>query len=138
MGGGQQLPYTFVDNCAEAVALAGLASCDAGDAFNVIDDGLPTARELLKRYRREVGRLRGVTIPSAAIRPLSGLCQRYHERSGGLLPAVLTPYKSAAMWKPLHYSNAKVKAVLGWKPRVSFDDGLRRTFEGLRPRSGSA
>jgi hypothetical protein len=44
---------------------------------------------------------------------------------------VLNPYKSAAQWKPLRYSNAKAKAVLGWEPRVGFDAGLRIAFASL-------
>lgn len=132
MGGRQQLPYTFVDNCARAVLLAGTVSGVEGEAFNVIDDGLPTARELLKRHREEVGGLRRLPVPSWAILPLSGLCEWYHHRSGGQLPAVLTPYKSRAMWKPLRYSNAKAKAVLGWRPETTFEEGLRQTFTRLR------
>jgi nucleoside-diphosphate-sugar epimerase len=128
MGGRHRLPYTFVENCAEAVRLAGTAAGVDGEAFNVVDDDLPTGRQLLREYRRRVGPIRSITISRVAISPLSHLYERYHERSGGQLPAVLTPYKSNAQWKPLRYENTKAKTSLGWKPRVGLSEGLRQTF----------
>ncbi len=137
MGGRQQLPYTFVDNCARAIVLAGTAPGVEGKAFNVVDDDPPTARELVKRYRAAVGRVRGVAVPGWAIGPLSGACEWYHRWSQGQLPAVLTRYKSAATWKPLRYSNARAKAELGWRPEVGFDEGLRQTFASLARPAGA-
>jgi nucleoside-diphosphate-sugar epimerase len=103
-----------------------------GQAFNIVDDDRPTCRELVKRYRRMVKRIRVLPIAAGAIGPLSRLCEWYHRRSGGQLPAYMTPYKSMAQWKPLRYSNAKAKHLLGWRPRVSFAEGLEQTFAWLR------
>ena len=127
--GNQRLPYTFVDNCAGAIVLAGTAPNAAGEAFNVIDDAPPTGSQLVAECRRRGKRLRVVRVPGPAIRPLSWVCEQYHRWSHGQLPAVLTPYKSAAQWKPLRYSNAKAKSILGWQPRVGFEEGLRATLD---------
>jgi nucleoside-diphosphate-sugar epimerase len=132
MGGGAPLPYTFVDNCAAAVRLAGTTPGVEGEAFNIIDDDPPTARELLRKYRSAVRPVRGVTIPNWAIAPLSALCEWYHRHSRGQLPAVLTRYKSRAMWLPLRYDNSKAKAVLGWAPQTDFTTGLGQTFAWLK------
>jgi nucleoside-diphosphate-sugar epimerase len=137
MGGRQQLPYTYVDNCAEAIGRAGLESCPSGEAFNIVDDDLPTGRSLLKRYRAEVKRLRVLPVPRWGITPLSRLCEWYHKKSQGLLPAILTPYKSRAQWHPLRYSNVKAHSLLGWQPRVTTEEGLTRTFAWLRQQEGS-
>jgi nucleoside-diphosphate-sugar epimerase len=127
MGGRQRVPYTYVENCADAIALAVTAPGVEGQAFNIVDDTLPTASSLLRLYRREVDRLRVIPIPRVAIGPLSGMCEWYHRWSRGQLPAVLTRYKSAAQWKPLRYSNARAKTVLGWAPKVGFAEGLRES-----------
>ena len=132
MGGGQPLPYTFVENCAEAVRLAGTASGAEGHAFNIVDDDPPTAAQLFRRHRSAVGTVRGIPVPAWLISPLSAACEWYHRRSAGQLPAVLTHYKSRAMWRPLRYSNAKAKAVLGWRPEVDFESGLSQTFASLK------
>jgi nucleoside-diphosphate-sugar epimerase len=131
MGGDQTLPYTFVDNCADAVALAGATDGIGGEAFNIIDDHPPTARQLLRAYRQRVEKLPAVRVPRPAIMPLSRLCLWYHRHSEGQLPAVLTPYKSRAMWTPTQFNNAKAKQRLAWQPRVAFDEGLARTFASL-------
>lgn len=137
MGRNQPLPYTFVGNCADAVCLAGLASGVEGQAFNVVDDSPPTSGELYRAHKRAVGGLRRFPVPGWAINPLSRLCEWYHRWSRGQLPAVLTPYKSASMWKPLYYSNQRAKDRLGWVPAVDFKQGLRQTFEWLaRKREG--
>jgi nucleoside-diphosphate-sugar epimerase len=138
MGGRQSVPYTYVDNCAQAVLLAGTIPGLEGEAFNIVDDDLPTGRELLRCFRREVGGIPTLAIPQWAIQPAAGLCESYHRRSNGQIPAVLTRYKCSAMWKPLNYSNAKAKAILGWEPQVSFSEGLRRTLAWLRKNAQAA
>src|SRR5881398_3383195 len=45
------LPLTFVDNCAEAIVLAGLTAGIDGEVFNVVDDELLSGRQFLKRYK---------------------------------------------------------------------------------------
>jgi len=135
MGGEQTLPYTFVDNCAEAIALAGSVGGIGGEVFNVVDDDPPTARQLLGKYRGRVEKLPTVRVPRSAIMPLSRVCLWYHQHSRGQLPAALTPYKSRAMWTPTRFSNAKAKQRLGWQPRVAFADGLARTFAAAAPGS---
>jgi nucleoside-diphosphate-sugar epimerase len=132
MGGRQRMPFTYVDNCADALVLAGTKPGIEGQAFNIVDDNPPTARQLVRRYKQKVGPVRVAPVPHWAIVPLSRMCQRYHLWSRGQLPAVLTPYKSNAMWKALNYSNRKAKQLLGWKPAVSFDEGLPPTFAALR------
>jgi nucleoside-diphosphate-sugar epimerase len=132
MGGKQPLPYTHVENCAQAVALAGTTAGIEGEVFNIVDDDPPTSRELLKQYRRRVKRLRVLPVWHSAINPLSRLCEWYARWSDGQLPAILTRYKSLAQWKPLQYSSAKAKTRLGWQPQVTFAEGLEQTFAWLR------
>jgi len=136
VGGEQQVPYTYVDNCADAVALALTAPGLEGHAVNVVDDEPTTAREVLRRYRRDVGRLHVVPIPRSAIGGLSGLCEWYHGWSKGQLPAVLTRYRSAAQWGRLRYPNDNAKLRLGWSPIVSLAEGLRLTNAWSRAQHG--
>src|SRR5204863_2441260 len=46
--GSHLLPLTFVDNCAEAIVLAGLKAGVDGEVFNVVDDELLTGRQFLR------------------------------------------------------------------------------------------
>src|SRR5882762_8708280 len=54
VGGSNILPLTFVDNCAEAIVLAGLRPGVEGEVFNVVDDELLTSRQFLKAYKERV------------------------------------------------------------------------------------
>src|SRR5437870_9467392 len=52
--GSHLLPLTFVDNCAEAIVLAGLKPGVDGEIFNVVDDELLTSSQFLKAYKERV------------------------------------------------------------------------------------
>ncbi len=131
LGGDNRLPLTYVDNCAEAIAVAGQSAEAEGQTYNVVDDDLPTCRQYLARYRQEVKPLRAVRIPYPAMAALSAVVERYHAFSKGQLPAIFTPYKTATSWGGNRFDNAKLKS-LGWRPLVSTDEGVRRAFDDFR------
>lgn len=128
IGGRQSLPYVHVENCADGIVLAGVTLGVDGQTFNLVDDVLPTGRQIVRAHKRHGKRLRTLTLPVFLVRRLSSLVQRYHHWSQGQLPAVLTPYKVDAMWKPLRYSNARAKQVLGWQSQVSLESGIAGSF----------
>ncbi len=135
LGGSSVIPLTYVDNCADAIAVASLRD-DTGDAtFNVVDDDLPTSRQYLRRYRREVERLKFVKVPYACMREMSKAVAWYNRKSQGQLPAIFTPYKTAGLWKGMYFSNARLKGI-GWVPAVSTDEGISRMFAYLRESGG--
>jgi dTDP-glucose 4,6-dehydratase len=57
----------------------------------------------------------------------------------------ITGAKSQVEYKPLPVDDPKVRqpditrarTVLGWEPRVDFDEGIRKTIEYFRPRVGA-
>jgi 2-alkyl-3-oxoalkanoate reductase len=134
LGGDNLLPLTYVENCAEAIALAGASDRARGETYNVVDDDLPTCSRYLALYRERVERVRAVRLPYPATLGLSALVERYHHWSRGQLPAILTPYKAATQWKGNRFDNSRMKS-LGWSPRVPTEEGLRVTFDWLRDRS---
>jgi len=131
LGGGNLIPLTYVENCADAIVTASEDPQAVGEAFNVIDDDLPSARAYLHRYRRDVARMRTVWIPYGATQVLSRSVEWYHRHSRGQLPAVFTRYKTATLWKGTRFDNAKLKRM-GWSPRVSTRDGIAASFAWLR------
>ena len=126
--GNRILPYTFVDNCAEAIKQAGLVPGVIGQAFNILDDDLPTSKEVLRAYRQHGRKVRSLMTPQWTVKPMSRLYEWYHRWSKGQLPNVITSYRSEAFWKPLQFSNAKAKQALNWRPTVPMNVALRRSI----------
>jgi nucleoside-diphosphate-sugar epimerase len=132
MGGGNTMPLTYVDNCAEAIVLAGVAEGVDHETFNIVDDNLPSSRKFLRLYKRNVKPFFSIYVPHALAFCLCSLWESYATRSKGQLPNVYNRRFWHATWKRTRYSNAKIKARVGWKPSISTEEGLRHHFESCR------
>src|SRR5438477_7025232 len=120
VGGSHLLPLTFVDNCAEAIVLAGLTPGIDGEVFNVVDDDLPTSRQFLGAYKRKAG-VRSISLPYPITYFLCNLWERYARWSRNQLPPAFNRRRCSAEWKGNRYSNRKLRERLSWKPRVKMD-----------------
>jgi nucleoside-diphosphate-sugar epimerase len=132
LGGSNQIPFTYVDNCAEAIVLGGLVKGIDGEIFNVVDDNLPSSRQFLRQYKRHVKRFKSIYVPHAVSYMLCLLWDKYSRWSGGQLPPAFNLSRWHAEWKKTRYSNAKLKAKLGWTPRVSTAEGMRLYFDSCK------
>jgi nucleoside-diphosphate-sugar epimerase len=137
LGGSNPIPLAYVENVADAAAVVARQPSAANSTFNVHDDDLPTSRQFLRRYKREVGPMRSIWVPYPALLLISHVVQRYHRWSKGQLPAAFTPYFTASLYRKRRFSNARLKS-LGWTPRVGTDEGLRRMFAQWRQRAADA
>ena len=129
VNGSNFLPLTFVDNCAEALVLAGLKAGINGEVFNVVDDDLMTGRQFLKAYTKKVKSLRSIRIPYFAGYIMCLLWEKYSKWSKNQLPPAFNRRRCSAEWKGNRYSNQKLKDRLGWKPRVPMQQAIE-TFLG--------
>ena len=136
LGGANLLPFTYVENCADAIALAGITAGLDGEVFTIVDDDLPTSRQFLARYKREVRSFPSVRIPYPIFFCLCCLWERYSAWSEGQLPPVFNRWRCAAYWKGNRYSNAKLKERTGWEPTVSMANALSHYFEHLKQAEG--
>lgn len=132
LGLNNKVPLTYVDNCAEAIVLAGLREGIEGQVFNIFDDDLPTSREFLKLYKREVRRFFSIPIPYWAWFFFCYLWEKYSKWSEGQVPPVFNRRVCSIYWKGNRYSNTKAKELLGWRPRVQMSDALQRFFTYMR------
>jgi nucleoside-diphosphate-sugar epimerase len=132
MGGSNRIPLTYVDNCAEAIVLAGLISGVDGEVFNVVDDDLPTSRRFLRMFKQHARRFRSIPVPYRVAYLLSAIWEDYSDRTEGQLPPNFNRRRCSAEWKGNRYSNDKLKRLLGWTPRVPFDEASLRFFESVR------
>lgn len=131
LAGSAQLPLTYVENCA-AAALDALKATGAEQRIvNIVDDGLPTRRQYVDALAEHTAPSpRVVDIPWAVLR--SGAAAAWGLTHGILRdtiepPGILHPARLDARCKPVRYTNAVAKAVLGWQPRWTWTDALDRS-----------
>lgn len=132
-GGGARLPLTYVENCAEAVALAAEYPIAHGQVFNVIDDEQPTQRQYAKMLKREASPDAVIVpVPLTVMRAVAAsaeLTNRFLLRRRAKIPGLFIPARLEARCRPLTYANQKVKSFLGWTPRYSLAQALLRSTE---------
>jgi nucleoside-diphosphate-sugar epimerase len=125
------LPLSHVDNCADAMVLAGVSPKSSGGTYNVIDDDLPTIAQYVSAYKLQVAHVPSVHIPYVLVMVASHVIARYCKYSRGQIPALVTPYKTAAIWKGHRFDNQRIK-TLGWKQEVPTVEALRHMFATFR------
>lgn len=135
LGGSNQIPLTYVDNCAQAIVLAGLKPGVDGEIFNVVDDDLPSSRQFLRMYKRQGRAFKSIYVPYSVFYFLCWAWEKYSKWSEGQLPPVFNRLRCAAYWKGNTYSNKKLKDRLGWRPAIPFPEASRRYFEYVRKAS---
>jgi nucleoside-diphosphate-sugar epimerase len=123
LGGKNQLPLTFVDNCAEAIVLAGVKPGVDGETFNVVDDELLTSKDFLSA-RKRAGKFFSVSVPYPLARGACLLWEKFSRQSRGQLPPVFNLRRCSAEWKGNRYTNSKLRERLGWTPKVKMADAV--------------
>ena len=137
VGGGNELPLTYVDNCADAIALAGVHPGIDGETFNVVDDDRLTSREFLEAYRSRAAAMTCISIPYGVAFALSAA----YEGASKVLPFLPKQFNRracAAEWKGNRFSNRKLRDRLGWEPRVPMRDAVARYLEQFPASRSSA
>jgi nucleoside-diphosphate-sugar epimerase len=130
---GANFPFTYVENCADAIVKALDASVPASSVYNIVDDELPT----YGRFHR-LGRSCGASdvsaalyVPWFAVSLLGGTvaainCIMFGGRAK--LPEFLDGRRQRVRWRPMLYSNEAAKRDLGWTPAVPLNAAVAKTI----------
>jgi nucleoside-diphosphate-sugar epimerase len=104
--GEQQRCFTYIEDIADGIVTAGLSPAGENDHFNIGEDTPTTVAELAGKIWQMCGRTEPFRLSHAPA--LQHDIQRR-------IPDI-----------------SKTARVLGWRPRVTLEEGLRRTIEWLR------
>jgi nucleoside-diphosphate-sugar epimerase len=121
------LPLSYVGNVADALWLAAQTEGARGRAYTVVDANVPQ-REYAARYRSAAGEhWYPLYLPAG---PLV-LLALGAELAGKLArrAAPLTRHQLYRTTWSAHYDCARAERELGWRPRVDWIEGLRRSFK---------
>jgi nucleoside-diphosphate-sugar epimerase len=136
LGGNNPIPLTYLDNCAEAVLAAGTSPAIEGEILNIVDDELPSSWKFLQLYKKFVQPIRSIYIPRWLLYIGCLGWEKYCQWSEDQLPPIFNRSKYRAYWKRTAYSNAKLKRMTSWRPKVSTGEGLQRFFDSCRLAAG--
>lgn len=132
LGGTGKVPLTHVDNCAEAIVLAGFTKRIDGEIFNIVDDELPSSKKYLKMYKKNVKQFHSISLPYPIWYFLCFMWEKYSNWSEGQIPPAFNRRRCVAGWKRLEFSNHKIKKMLKWRQVRSTQDSLLDYFEYLK------
>ncbi|MEB3885686.1 NAD(P)-dependent oxidoreductase [Lyngbya sp. CCY1209] len=135
IGAHATMPVTYVENCAEAIVMAAESDAALGQTLNIVDDNLPTqnvyAKQLISKME-ETPRTFFVSWPvMSAIAQMAWLYNKLFLKGKARLPGILVPAKLQGRFKPLRYTNEKVKKVLNWKPKYSLEEAFDRSCSDI-------
>jgi nucleoside-diphosphate-sugar epimerase len=129
-GSWARIPLTYVENCAEAIVLAVEKPQADGQILNIVDDQLPRQHSYARLIaQRSSPRPRLLPVSWTIMRTIARcawLTNRWVFGGRGKLPGIFVPSRLHARCKPLRYSNARAKSVLGWSPRYGLLEALDR------------
>jgi UDP-glucose 4-epimerase len=129
---GRVMPLTHVDNCADCFASVALDPRAAGETFNVVDDSGVSAWRYCRDFAAGSGqRSLRIAVPYRLAYGLTRLAEWASRLVFGptaKLPSILVPCRFEARFKPLRFSNRRLRERLDWSPGQSYDDSLAKTF----------
>lgn len=125
---------TYVDNFADVCLLAAEKPEAVGEAF-ICTDGFPDLR--MKDFFDRLADLIGAPrVVKSVPKPLAlgiGWCAETMARITGGRPFI-TRFVIEMLTKRCHYDTRKLREVLGFRPRCSFEEGMEETRGWLRER----
>lgn len=137
IGSKATLPMIYVENCAEAMVMAAerlaqdTESVD-GEVINLVDDDLPTQQEYVDAVSKVIEPPRSVGIPWAVMKLGADVLEKANQALVGgraKFPGFVVPHRLHGRFKPLQFTNAKAKKLLGWQPRYPMSEAFRRSVE---------
>ena len=120
----------YVDDLVEAIVAATRQPGIEGEAIVVWDGEPVTARKFFGRYARMLGREDVRTAPLALVQAAAVAAETV-ARLTGRAPDVS---REAIRYisRRATYPNARARELLGWEPRVDFEEGMRLSEDWLR------
>jgi nucleoside-diphosphate-sugar epimerase len=122
--GDKLLNNTSVENLCDAILLAIETPGIDGETFNIRDERLVTREEFINTIADHLGKRHPKHLPEWLGRALVGPIEGFARRRGRKTPPPLTRAQLKFMTLNLDYSIAKAKRVLGYQPRVDFQEGI--------------
>ena len=127
-GGKHVMAPVYIDNLVQMILLAGHTAAAPGRAFNAVDDGVVTWRQYAEWMCEDLGCANPrLSAPRRIAWPLAVAVEEtarlFHKKES----PPINKFRIRAVMADAHYSTARAKRELGYRPAVSTREGIRRT-----------
>lgn len=135
--GRSEISPSHVDNVCDALMLAGLKEDISGEAFLITDDENTTVGEFTRRMVEAAG-LPAPTksIPYGLAFSLAAVVEKLHDLPFIKSPPSMSRYGVAIMGLNFTFNCEKAKQMLGYRPAVSIDEGMRGLSDWIKEIGG--
>ncbi|RJP22381.1 MAG: NAD-dependent epimerase/dehydratase family protein [Candidatus Abyssobacteria bacterium SURF_5] len=126
-GGRAETSTSYVENVCDCLILAGRNMKISGEAFFVTDDERITAREFITKMADAAGFPHPkISIPYSVAYASAAVAEKLHSLTSSKSEPLMTRYGIALTGRNLTFSCEKAKSMLGYRPAVTIDEGMRR------------
>jgi nucleoside-diphosphate-sugar epimerase len=135
IGGGKGAMNTiYVHNLVDAVLLAINNRNAVGQVYNLTDGELVSKRRFIETLVAglDLPKPSPLSVPLWLARVLAGMMERRARRKGATTAPLLTQARVKFLGLNLDFSIEKAKRELGYRPRYTFDEGMRATIAWYR------
>lgn len=131
-GGRAHTCFSYVENLVEGLVLAAEHPDAPGNIFNLTDETPVRWKDLISLICR-LGDLPfpRVNLPSQMAMISAGVLEKGYQLLRQEEPPLLTRHRVAMMANNFHFTSKKAKRILGYRPRISLEEGLARTYTWL-------
>ncbi len=126
--GNKVLNNTYVGNLVDAIFLALDHPAAVGETFNIRDARLVTRREYINTIADYFGKPHPGKVPLWLARLAVGPMEGWAKLTGRKSPPILTRARLKFMALNLDFSIEKAQKILGYQPRVDFQEGIKETL----------
>ena len=132
-GGRAKMCWTYVENLAHGLALAGEVGRAAGERLVLTDESSVAWRDFLHAFASAMGisRPRWRSVPFFAAYNVAAVVE-FAARAVGVRPP-LTRYRVLVFGRNCSFPGLRAREVLGFEPIVGKQEAIRRTVEWARP-----
>jgi UDP-glucose 4-epimerase len=134
-GAARQLPLVHVENCGDAFAAALGDREEAGGTYDVIDHPDVTVSRFARDHVRRSGH-GGMVVPVPYGLAMAIVASVYQLAPAPLrrrLPAFMAPARFMARYKAVRISGEKFRTALSWRPPLTYEQCLERTYASPVP-----
>jgi nucleoside-diphosphate-sugar epimerase len=125
-GGRSRISPSHVENVCESMILAAEREDISGEAFLVTDDEDIEVGEFTQRMIEAIGLPKPTrSIPYGAAFAVAAIVEKLHELPLIKKPPSMSRYGVAIMGLNLTFSCEKAKRMLGYRPTISIEEGMR-------------